>query len=186
MAILSSIRRWHFRDGVSIREIGRRTGLSRNTIKKYLSNAVVDPRYPKRRTPSKLDAYAGKLVGWLKSEASKGRKQRRSLKQIHADLVQLGFAGSYGRVAAFARGWRQTQQLSQGDDVSRHILMDVGEHMNGRCISQNELAQRWQISESTLERWRSKSIGPVFLKLRGQVRYRDIDISSDIADKPNK
>jgi len=45
--------------------------------------------------------------------------------------------------------------------------------MDGRCISQNELAQRWQISEATLERWR---IGPVFLKLRGQVRYRDIDI----------
>lgn len=110
MAILSSIRRWHFRDGVSIREIGRRTGLSRNTIKKYLCNSVVDPQYPKRRTPSKLDAYAGKLVDWLKSEASKGRKQRRSLKQIHADLLQLGFAGSYGRVAAFARGWRQAQQ----------------------------------------------------------------------------
>ncbi len=48
--------------------------------------------------------------------------------------------------------------------------------MNGRCISQTELAQRWQISESTLERWRSEGIGPVFLKLRGQVRYRDIDI----------
>jgi transposase len=93
-----------------MREIGRRTGLSRNTIKKYLSNAVVDPRYPKRRTPSKLDAYAGKLVDWFKSEASKSRKQRRSLKQIHADLVQLGFTGSYGRVAAFARGWRQAQQ----------------------------------------------------------------------------
>lgn len=94
MAILSSIRRWHFRDGVSIREIGRRTGLSRNTIKKYLSNAVVEPRYPKRRNPSKLDAYAAKLVGWLKTEANKGRKQRRSLKQIHADLVQLGFNSS--------------------------------------------------------------------------------------------
>jgi predicted site-specific integrase-resolvase len=48
--------------------------------------------------------------------------------------------------------------------------------MNGRCISQNELAQRWQISESTLERWRYEGIGPVFLKLRGQVRYRDSDI----------
>ncbi len=48
--------------------------------------------------------------------------------------------------------------------------------MDGRCISQNELAQRWQISESTLERWRYEGIGPVFLKLRGQVRYRDSDI----------
>ena len=48
--------------------------------------------------------------------------------------------------------------------------------MNNRCISQIELAQRWQLSESTLERWRSEGIGPVFLKLRGQVRYRDIGI----------
>lgn len=48
--------------------------------------------------------------------------------------------------------------------------------MEGRCLSQNELAQRWQISESTLERWRYEGIGPVFLKLRGQVRYRDSDI----------
>jgi predicted site-specific integrase-resolvase len=48
--------------------------------------------------------------------------------------------------------------------------------MNGRCISQTELAQRWQLSESTLERWRAEGIGPVFLKLRGQVRYRDTDI----------
>lgn len=48
--------------------------------------------------------------------------------------------------------------------------------MDGRCISQTELAQRWQLSESTLERWRSEGIGPVFLKLRGQVRYRYTDI----------
>ncbi len=48
--------------------------------------------------------------------------------------------------------------------------------MNGRCISQTELAQRWQLSESTLERSRSDGLGPVFLNLRGQVRYRDTDI----------
>jgi transposase len=30
MAFLSVIRRWHFRDGLSIREIARRTGLSQN------------------------------------------------------------------------------------------------------------------------------------------------------------
>lgn len=43
-------------------------------------------------------------------------------------------------------------------------------------ISQGQLAQRWQLSEATLERWRSEGIGPVFLKLRGQVRYRLEDI----------
>ena len=48
--------------------------------------------------------------------------------------------------------------------------------MTGVCISQNELAQRWQISQTTLERWRAKRIGPSFLKLGGQVRYRLMDI----------
>lgn len=110
VAILSSIRRWHLRDQMPIREIARKTGLSRNTIRKYLANKVVEPRYPNRKTPSKLDDYAAKLAAWLKTEAGKGRKQKRSLKQLHRDLVQLGFTGSYDRVAAFAKRWRQEQQ----------------------------------------------------------------------------
>ena len=110
MAILSVIRRWHLRDGVSIREIARRSKLSRNTIRKYLASAVVEPRYPRRKSPSKLDGFAAKLTAWLVAEARKGRKQRRNLRRLYADLAVLGFQGSYDRVAAFARSWRQTQQ----------------------------------------------------------------------------
>ena len=50
--------------------------------------------------------------------------------------------------------------------------------MDGRCISQNELAQRWQVREATLERWRSHRKGPQFLRLGGQVRYRLVDVES--------
>jgi hypothetical protein len=45
----------------------------------------------------------------LKVEGSRPRKQKRTVKQLHADLVTLGFAGSYGRVAAFARVWKTEQ-----------------------------------------------------------------------------
>ena len=42
--------------------------------------------------------------------------------------------------------------------------------------TQEQLAQHWLVSEGTLERWRCEGIGPVFLKIRGHVRYRLSDI----------
>ena len=44
--------------------------------------------------------------------------------------------------------------------------------MDRRCMTQIELAERWRISEATLERWRTETGGPLFLKLGNQVRYR--------------
>ncbi len=113
MALLSVIRRWAFRDQLSIREIARRTGLSRNTIRKYLRSDVVEPKFNSPDRPSKLDAFADKLSAWLNTEACRPRKQKRTSKQLHADLVALGFDGSYGRVAAFAREWREDRQREQ-------------------------------------------------------------------------
>lgn len=105
VATLSVIRRWALREQLSLREIARRTGLSRNSIKRYLLAGVVEPRHAKRVSRSKLDPYAEKLSDWLKTEAGKSRKQRRALKQMHADLVAQGFDSSYNRGAAFARAW---------------------------------------------------------------------------------
>jgi transposase len=93
-----------------IREIERRTGLSRNTIRKYLRAGTVEPKFKVPERPSKLDPFAEKLSGWLKVEAGKSRKQKRTAKQMHADLVALGYPGSYSRVAAFVRGWKLDRQ----------------------------------------------------------------------------
>ena len=41
------------------------------------------------------------------------RKQKRTIKQLHADLVSLGYDGSYGRVAAFARAWQDEYRIQQ-------------------------------------------------------------------------
>jgi transposase len=110
MALLSVIRRWHFREGMPIREIERRTGVSRNTIRKYLRSGAVEPKFKAADRPSKLDPFAEKLAGWLRIEVGKSRKQRRTAKQMHADLVALGYDGSYGRVAAFVRAWKSERQ----------------------------------------------------------------------------
>lgn len=114
MDLLSVIRRWHRRKNMPIREIVRRTGLSRNTIRKYLAMDETDPRYPKRIGVSKLDPYAETLASWLKRESKVSRKRRRNLKQLHRDLMVLGYEGSYDRVAAFAREWhRKAREAAQ-------------------------------------------------------------------------
>ena len=110
MALLSVIRRWHFREGMPIREIERRTGLSRNTIRKYLRAGAVEPKFKVPDRPSNLDPFAEKLAAWLRVEVAKSRKQRRTARQMHTDLVSLGYVGSYGRVAAFVRAWKAERQ----------------------------------------------------------------------------
>lgn len=68
MDFLSVIRRWVLRDKMPIREISRRTGLSRNTIRKYLRAGTVEPKFQTPHRPSKLDPYAEKLTSWLVAE----------------------------------------------------------------------------------------------------------------------
>ena len=141
MAILSSIRRWYFRDKLSLREIARRTGFSRNTVRRYLRNEISEPLYPKRQTPSKLDAFADKLAQWLSDAVRTSRKQRRSLKQMHADLCALGFDGSYDAIARFAREWRR-QQLELNKGASKHTYIPLqfkpGEAFSGSVLSANQ------------------------------------------------
>ncbi|EPX2628188.1 winged helix-turn-helix transcriptional regulator, partial [Salmonella enterica subsp. enterica serovar Infantis] len=111
VAILSAIRRWHFRDGASIREIARRSGLSRNTVRKYLQSKVVEPQYPARDSVGKLSPFEPKLRQWLSTEHKKTKKLRRNLRSMYRDLVALGFTGSYDRVCAFARQWKDSEQF---------------------------------------------------------------------------
>ena len=113
MGFLSVIRRWALREEMPIREIARRTGLSRNTIKKYLREGAVEPKFKTPKRPSNLDPYADRLSTWLLAQTRKSRKERRTVKQMHADLVKLGYEGSYARVAAFARAWRADRHRAE-------------------------------------------------------------------------
>lgn len=121
MELLSVIRRWRHRGHFSIREISRRTGLSRNTVRKYLRSDGVEPRFNVPDRPSKLDLYADKLSAMLRVEAGKSRKQKRTIKQLHADLAALSYDGSYNRVAAFARDWKARPTARATDRRSRRL-----------------------------------------------------------------
>jgi transcriptional regulator with XRE-family HTH domain len=92
-----------------IREIVRRTGVSRNTIKKYLRTGIVEPEFQILDRPSNLDPHAEKLTDWLLSEQRKSRKERRTAKQKHGDLV---------RAVAFAINF---QDVHMGERVQKSL-----------------------------------------------------------------
>jgi hypothetical protein len=47
-----------------------------------------------------------------------------------------------------------------------------------RHLTQVQLADRWRMSERTLERWRWQRLGPAYLKLGGRVAYRIQDVEA--------
>ena len=50
--------------------------------------------------------------------------------------------------------------------------------MEIRHLNQIELAERWNISPRTLERWRWIGEGPAYLKIGGRVVYRLEDVEA--------
>ena len=58
MAMIGKVRRMHFRQGKSVREIVRLTSLSRNTVRKWLKAPLEgEPRYRRSERPGKLSAF---------------------------------------------------------------------------------------------------------------------------------
>jgi len=44
------------------------------------------------------------------------------------------------------------------------------------CLRPQDLAERWQLSGRTLERWRAAGYGPAWLTIGGSIRYRLTDV----------
>ena len=112
MAMLAKIRRMHLRDGLSLREIVRRTGLSRNTVRRWLRQWVVtEPKYPKRKSPQALDGWAEYLERALIADAHRPARDRRTAKALFHEVRATGYGGGYSRVTHWIRAWRARQAV---------------------------------------------------------------------------
>lgn len=47
-----------------------------------------------------------------------------------------------------------------------------------RLLRPTDLAERFGVSPSTLAKWRHEGRGPVYVKLRGAIRYRAADVEA--------
>jgi len=109
MEMLGKVRRMYLRDQLSLHEIAKRTGLSRNTLRKWLrvpEAEVAPPHYSRIDPPTKLSAFHATLEQSLKADAHRIKQNRRSAKALFAQIKADGYAGGYSRVTDFIRDWR--------------------------------------------------------------------------------
>ena len=127
MEMLGKIRRMHVRDKMSVRAIAKRTGLSRNTLQKWLQapEEVAVPKYIRSRTFGKLAAFTDELEQSLKADALRSKQDRRTARALFAQIKASGYAGGYTRVTDYIRAWR----ASAGKDVKAFVPLkfDLGE-----------------------------------------------------------
>ncbi len=89
-------------------EITKRTGLSRNTIRRWVRNTkdAASPTYRRGEMPCKLTAFHEALEQAIKVDAHYPKQNRRTAKALFAQIKLDGYTGGYSRVTDYIRDWR--------------------------------------------------------------------------------
>ena len=116
METVSKIRRWVLTDRLPIREVSRRTGISRNTIRKYLRTDDVEPCYQMQqsRPLRSLLEYELRLKALYEADMGCPARERRSMRGLYEVLVSEGFTGSYDTVRRYILRLKDARQFASG------------------------------------------------------------------------
>ncbi len=108
MKDLGIIRRMFYRDGLSLSEIERRTGLTRKTVRSWLNAPEgTEPKYRRRAAEdNKISPFATQLTKALEVDSRRPKRDRRTALKLFQEIRTAGFDGDYSRVTEFVRRWR--------------------------------------------------------------------------------
>ena len=128
MAMIGKVLRMHRREKKSVREIVKATSLSRNTVRKYLRNGKAEvPKYRRPAVPTTLTPFIEAVQQALLADARRPKKERRTAKALHAQLVAAGYEGGYTRLTDYIRQWRASQGGVATGDAYVPLSFALGE-----------------------------------------------------------
>jgi len=128
MDMIGRIRRLHSRGKKSEREISRMTGLSRNTVAKWLHGQVDGPpKYQRQPQPNKLTPFVEAIKQALKADARRPRHERRTAKALYTQIRAEGYNGGYTRLTDFIRSWRQGEGQGAAMNAFVPLAFELGE-----------------------------------------------------------
>ena len=92
MELLGKIRRMNVRDKMSQREVAKRTGLSRNTVHKWLNTPeeVEAPKNVRAKKFGKLAAFTDELEQALNADAHRSKQDQRTGKALFTQIKASG------------------------------------------------------------------------------------------------
>ena len=115
---IGRIRREHFVEGRSIKEIARGLKLSRNPVRKVLRSGASVFEYSRQVQPRpKLGVWSDALGRMLSDNETKPARERLTLIRIFEALRGLGYKGSYDAVRRCAKAWRVAHGAATGSGL---------------------------------------------------------------------
>jgi transposase len=128
MEMIGKVRRMHRRDKKSVREIARMTGLSRNTVAKWLQAPVEDrPQYRRGAVPTKLTPFHEAIERALLADARRPKRERRTARALLEELKATGYEGGYSRLNDFIRAWRAGAGQAASTKAFVPLAFELGE-----------------------------------------------------------
>jgi len=112
--------------GLPIRDICRKTGISRNTVRKILRGQKAKFTYQREESPQPTQEPIKALIeNWLKHDSLEGKKYRRTAKRMYTALcaAPYGYTGSY---ASVLRCFKDMQDKINKNPAEVFIPLDFG------------------------------------------------------------
>lgn len=124
---IAKIRRAHFIQGKSIKQICRELRVSRNTVRKVVRSGATEFSYDRTSQPRpKIDPWRSDLDEMLAENDRQAKRQRLTLVRIYEELRNRGYDGSYDAVRRYAASWsKATREASAAAYVP--LSFDPGE-----------------------------------------------------------
>jgi transposase len=112
--------------GHPIKEICRKTGISRNTIRKILRGKQAKFTYQREESNQPAQEPIKEVIeSWIKHDSLEGKKYRRTAKRMHNELGsgKYGYSGSYSSVL---RCFNEVREKVNKDPAEVFIPLDFG------------------------------------------------------------
>ena len=103
------------RRSVSIREMAKQLGCSRNTIRRYLREADAQQYKPREARPTKLDPYKSYLLGRIEA----ARPHWIPAAVLLREIQELGYPGGVTQLKEFLRDSKHQEPEREVRDAAR-------------------------------------------------------------------